>query len=78
MAISINSDKLLLFVMAGVLGFLFVFCIMKPKRLKEGMTGGYGTMSGLYFNNNGGRCFKNPYDPDDFGGYCETTGFVIQ
>ncbi len=30
---------------------------------KEGM-GGYGTLSGLYFNNNGNiYCWENPYEP---------------
>lgn len=46
------------------------------KRNKENM-GGYGILSGLYYNNNAKRCFKNPYDPPDFPGYCETIGRVV-
>jgi len=46
------------------------------KYRKENM-GGYGTISGLYYNNNAKHCFKNIYDPPDFPGYCETIGTVV-
>jgi hypothetical protein len=42
---------------------------------KEGM-GGYGILSGLYFNNNARRTFRNPYDPPGYE-YSETIGTVV-
>ena len=44
---------------------------------KENMSG-YGTISGLYFNNNGNRyCFHNPYDPPGYM-YCGVSSKVVQ
>jgi len=60
--------------MAAALGFIIVKLFLIKN--KEGM-GGYGILSGLYFNNNAKRCFKNPYDPEWFEGYCETIGTVV-
>lgn len=64
---------------AALTAVAFGFVIVKffLNRSREGM-GGYGTLSGLYFNNNARRCFKNPYDPPDWDGmYCETIGKVV-
>lgn len=58
------------------------FCILKKNRLREGM-GGYGTISGLAYNNGGRVCWKNPYDPEfnedgtRFLGYCGVIGKVV-
>lgn len=39
---------------------------------------GYGTISGMYFNNNGNRyCWHNPYDPPGFM-YCGVGSKVVQ
>lgn len=38
---------------------------------------GYGTISGLGFNNNAVYCFKNPHDPPEYPGYCSVIGKVV-
>lgn len=67
---------LVLLVVAGV-------CLLrKGGYLRENM-GGYGTISGLAYNNNARTCWKNPYDPDfdetgkPFYGYCGVIGKVV-
>jgi len=60
--------------LAAAFGFVLVKVLQARKT--ENM-GGYGILSGLYFNNNARRRFKNPYDPDSFNGYEETIGKVI-
>ena len=61
-----------------ILGAVVAWCIltMKSKNTKENMSG-YGSISGLAFNNNAKHCFKNVYDPPWFAGYCETIGKVV-
>lgn len=58
-----------------LLAVVFLGCAMSKHSLVEPM-GGYGIISGLAYNNNAKRCFKNPHDPDDYGGYCTTIGKV--
>ena len=54
-----------------------LFCMYVSKKdTKEGMTG-YGTISGLAFNNDAKVCFKNIYDPPEFNGYCSLIGKVV-
>lgn len=67
-------EKLIL--MAGATLMFGIVLVRYIEGKKEGM-GGYGTLSGLYFNNKAKRCFKNPYDPDWWPGYCTTIGTVI-
>lgn len=59
-----------------IAAFGFVLVKFFLSRKIEGM-GGYGILSGLHFNNNARRCFKNPYDPPGYSGYCETIGTVV-
>lgn len=55
-----------------VLGILYLLY-----RRRENMSG-YGTISGMYFNNNGNRyCWHNPYDPPGFM-YCGVGSKVVQ
>jgi len=66
---------ILLFVVAG-------WCLWHKFRSSDPTLehmGGYGTLSGLYFNNNGNRyTFKNIYDPISYPGYTTTIGKVVQ
>ncbi len=52
-----------------------VLIITLAARRREHM-GGYGILSGLYYNNRAQHCFKNPYDPPGYE-YCETIGKVV-
>lgn len=63
-------------IIAGALALFGMFVIKYIDKKKE-MMGGYGILSGLHFNNNAKRCFKNPYDPDWWPGYCTTVGTVV-
>lgn len=62
--------------LALILVIIAGFCILKKNRLREGM-GGYGTISGLAYNNSAKTCFKNIYDPPDYPGYCSVIGKVV-
>ena len=62
--------------LVAILVIIALFCILKKGYLREGM-GGYGTISGLAYNNAGRVCWKNPYDPEDFPGYCGVIGKVV-
>jgi len=69
-----TSEVVTISLLAAAFGFIIVkFFISKST---ENM-GGYGILSGLHFNNNARRCFKNPYDPEWYEGYCETIGTVV-
>ncbi len=62
---------------AMVIGALVVSIgLLALKRKRENM-GGYGTISGLYYNNQAKHCFKNIYDDPNFSGYCEVIGRVV-
>lgn len=62
----------------SIIGISLSLVIMKMiSSKKKDHLGGYGILSGLYFNNNARRCFKNMYDPDWWPGYCETIGTVV-
>ena len=50
-------------------------CAVKKSGMVEKMTG-FGTLSGLAFNNNSLHCFKNIYDPPGASGYCSVIGKV--
>lgn len=63
---------LILLACVAVLAFLAI----QKHQLKEKM-GGYGIVSGLGFNSKSLYCFKNPYDPPDFPGYCSVIGKVV-
>ena len=54
-----------------------IISIAGSPNMRENMSG-YGSVSGLYFNNNSSHCFKNMYDPPDFEGYCTTIGTVVR
>jgi len=62
-----------------LLAVVAVYCVWRkaknPDPILEHM-GGYGTISGLYYNNNAKYCFKNIYDPPDYPGYCSVIGTV--
>ena len=63
-----NSYIILLVVIVGISFYLY--------SRDEHMTGGYGTLSGLYFNNPLKYCFTNPHDPPGTT-YCTTIGKVV-
>ena len=70
-------SHLVLAILAVVVVYVVWLRARSPNPILEHM-GGYGTLSGLYYNNNAKYCFKNPYDPPDFPGYCSVIGTVTR
>ena len=59
-----------------LVGLVFAVLLWLTQR-REHM-GGYGTISGLYWSNNGNKyCWHNPYDPPGFM-YCGISSKVVQ
>lgn len=73
-----NLSYLFVILLAIIAGYcVWMKTKQSPNPLLEHM-GGYGTISGLYFNNQSTRCFKNIYDPIDYPGYCSIIGTVTR
>ena len=69
-------SSLIVLILIGVVAY-FIWLNTRPNPILENMSG-YGTISGLYFNNNAKYCFKNPYDPESYQGYCSIIGTVTR